>query len=398
MKTFSYRGYARDGARARGMLEALDPKDAREKLASRGILAESVESATTGAHRGRARFDANRRAAFYRELAALARAGVPVVAALDLLLDAQPDAPHAPALAGIRDRIREGAALADAVPQTIPDVTEFEIALLQTGQRAGRLGDVLDQMAGYMEEEHRIRDSIQSALIYPALVVVLALVIGIVMMLAVLPRLGGLFRESGMELPAITRALIWLGQEGRLLAVVALAAPLALMGWGRAMWTRPASRAAIERRLLRWPLVGTGIRLTASIRFVRTLAILLKGGVPLVDCLPLAGRASGNSALDDAVRKGADQVRQGRSVAAMLAECPLIGEQIPPWYRAGEASGDLPGMLEQAARRFQMQWETLLQRSVRLAEPVLIVIVGGFVLLIALAILMPMLSLNRAAF
>lgn len=397
MKTFAYRGFTRDGKRARGMIEALDPKDAREKLSTRGILPEFVEPAR-GSRVGRARITLLQRAEFYRELGALAKAGVPVVGALDLLLEAQPDGRGAHAMATLRDLIREGASTADALPAAMPDVSAFELALIQTSQRTGRLGEILEQMAEYLDEEHRIREGIQSALVYPLLVVGLALVIGVVMILAVLPRLGSLFADTGMEFPALTRMLIWLGGDGRWIALSLLILPPALAWIARRRFVEPTTRVAMERSMLRVPILGAGIRLTATIRFSRTLALLLRGGVPLVESLPLAGRASGNSGLDDAVRAGTEQVRQGLPVATMLSACPLIGHQLPAWVRAGEAAGDLPGMLEQAARRFQAQWETLLQRAVRLAEPILIILVGGFVLLVALAILMPMLALNRAAF
>lgn len=397
MKTFAYRGYARDGARARGLLEALDLKDAREKLAARGVLAESVEPAV-GAGGRRIRFDPARRAAFYRELGALTKSGVPVVAALDLLLDASSDPRSNRVLASLRDLIREGAAPAEALPVAVPDASAFEIAMVQAGQRTGRLGEVFDQMADYLDEEQRLREGIRSALIYPLLVVGLALVIGVVMILAVLPRLGALFADTGMELPLLTRTLIWLGGDGRMIALLVMALPPIGAWLVRRQFQKPAFRAVMERLLSRLPVVGAGIRLTATIRFSRTLAMLLKGGTPLVDSLPLAGRASGHRGLDEAISVGAEQVRHGKSAAAMLSGCPLIGRQLPAWYRAGEASGDLPGMLEHAAQRFQAEWETLLQRTVRLAEPILIILVGGFVLLIALAILMPMLALNRASF
>lgn len=397
MKTFAYRGFTRDGKRARGMVEALDSKDAREKLSARGVLPEFVEPAH-GSRGGRARINLLQRAEFYREFGALARAGVPVVGALDLLLEAQPDGRSAHALAALRDLIRDGASPAEALPAAMPAISAFELALIQTGQRTGRLGEVLEQMADYLDEEHRIREGIQSALVYPLLVVGLALVIGVVMILAVLPRLGSLFSDTGLELPALTRMLIWLGADGRWMALAFLTVPpvLAWIAWRR--FAAPATRAAMEQSLMRVPILGAAIRLTAAIRFSRTLAMLLRGGVPLVESLPLAGCASGNRQLDDAVRAGTEQVRHGLPVVVMLAACPLIGHQLPAWYRAGEAAGDLPGMLDQAARRFQAQWETLLQRVVRLAEPILIILVGGFVLLVALAILMPMLALNRAAF
>jgi general secretion pathway protein F len=400
MKTFSYRGYARDGARARGMVEALDLKDAREKLAARGILTEFVEpaSGTRVGRRGQIHFDGYRRAAFYRELAALARAGVPMVAALDLLLETQPEARHAPTLAELRDRIREGASPADALRHAIPNAAGFEIALFEAGQRSGRLGEVLDHLAAYLEEERRIHESIQSAVIYPSFVIALALAIGTVMVLVIFPRLGALFNESGVELPALTRFLIWLGQEGQLVAVFCLALPVALFWWGRVIWTRPGSRLVLERRLARWPVIGSGMRLAAASRFARTLGLLIQGGVPLVDALPLAGRACGNRSLEIAVQQGTVDVRHGQSVVSMLAGCPLIGDLFPPWYRAGEAAGDLPGLLAQAAHRFQTQWETLVHRAVRLIEPTMIVIVGVFVLLVALGILLPVLALNRTSF
>ena len=399
MKTFAYRGFDRQGGRVRGLIEALDPKDAREKLAARGALVESLSAAAGGnARAARNTFPPAARAAFYRELGALLRAGVPAVAALDLLLESHSAQRASTLMAGLRDRLREGAAFAEAFQQAGASLTDFEIALLQTGQRTGQLGPVMDQMAGYLEEQNRLREGIQSALLYPLLVVLLAVLIGAFMMIAILPRMAELFADTGVELPLLTRALVWLGQDGRLPVLLAsLLAVVLAAGLFRRL-RQPARRVRFERGLARWPLLGSGFRLVVSVRFARTLVMLIRGGVPMVEGLALAGRASGSRWLDETLRRGAEDVRQGRPVTGVLAACPWIGESIPPWYRAGEASGDLTGLLEQAARRYQEQWETLLQRFIRLVEPALIIAVGGFVLVIAFAILLPILSLNRASF
>ncbi len=400
MKTFAFRGYDRQAARTRGLVEALDPKDARERLAARGVLVEALSpAAQRDAVGGRAgAFGPDARAAIYRELGALLRAGVPVVSALDLLIESHGASRATSVMAGLRDALREGADFAGALAPLSREITPFETALVRTGQRTGQLGPVLEELAGYIEEHQRLRDSVQSALLYPMLVVGLALAIGMVMMLAVLPRLAGLFAETGVELPLITRILIWLGGDGRVPVAVFLAGAGLLVALAWRHLRRPAVRPALERAIARVPVAGPGYRLLVNIRFVRTLVILLRGGVPLVEGLPMAGAASGSEWLAAALRKGSEQVRQGRPVAAVLAECPWVGGLVPPWYRAGEAGGDLAGLLEQGARRFQARWEVLLQRAVRLIEPALILAVGAFVLLVALAILLPVLSLNQTAF
>ena len=397
MKTFAFRVYARGGERTRGLIEAMDLKEAREKLAARGVLAETLNPA--GSHGGRRRFGSADRSSLYRELGSLLSSGVPAVAALDILLEAQPREHVAALLAAVRDALREGAGFAQALPSACPDITSFESALLLTGQRTGQLGAVMAQMADYLDEQRRLRESIQSALLYPMLVIGLSLIVGVVMMLVVLPRLTNLFEETGAQLPWLTRALLWVGGPGRIPVLGVLALVVGGVWWSvRGLRRTPESRVAWEQRWMRWPLIGVAFRHVVSVRFTRTLVVLLRGGVPLVEGLPLAARASGSLWLDQEMQRGAETVRQGRPVAAALADAPWVGATLPPWYRAGEASGDLNGMLEQAARRFQEQWETLLQRVVRLMEPALILMVGVFVLLIALAILMPLLSLNQTAF
>lgn len=401
MKTFSYRGFGLAGQSARGLIEALDVKEARERLARQGVLVERVEPAEGSAPRswrGRARWQLDDRAVFYRELAALTKAGLPLVGAIEILMSSQDQQARASFLAALRDRLREGGTLAQSLQQVSGDITVFEQAILASGARAGNLDAVLEQLAGYLDDQVRLREGLQSALLYPVLVIALATLIGIAMMGFVMPSLGRVFAEGNIPLPFLTRALLWTGQHvmtvivAPLLVLIGLAAVLA-----RRFARNPGFRVSVEQWADRLPVLRRGGRLLASLRFARTLSLLLKGGVPLVEALEMSGRATGSRWIADDVRRGAEGVRHGKSLVPIMRSVPALGDHVPGWFQAGEASGDLSGMLDQAAVRFQQQWEQYLNRVLKLVEPLLILVVGFFVLAMALAILLPILSLNRAA-
>lgn len=401
MSTFVYRGFDQAGRAARGMIEALDPKEARERLTQRGVLAERLEAVsgrTTARCRGHA-FPIEQRAMIYRELAALLRAGLPLVSALDILIESPDQQEQAGLLAGVRDRIREGASLAESLSAATPVVSHFERAVMASGVRAGNLDDILDQLAGYLDDQVRLREGIQSALLYPVLVISLAILIGIGMMGFVLPSLTRMFEEGRLPLPALTRGLLWMADHTLTLGLPILVILLAA-GWSARRRLRSDRAFAIrwERSMDRVPVLRRAFRLLCGLRFTRTLAVLLRGGVPLVDGLDLAGEATGSRWVADDIKRGAEEVRHGRAVSQVIRAVPPLGDTLPGWFQAGEASGDLAGLLEQAARRFQVQWEHYLNRVLKLVEPLLILAVGVFVLLMALAILLPILSLNRAVF
>ena len=401
MKTFEYRGYDVTGHLAKGLIDGLDLKDAREKLSARGVLAERL--APAGAERARAMgerrtvLDLERRAVMYRELATLSRAGLPLAHALDVLIQAPERESEAIRLAGVRDHLREGMSFADAWATLGPEITPFETAVLISGERAGTIGDVLNQLGGYLDEQERLRDSVVSALIYPAIVTGLALLVGISMFGFIIPTISDLFRESKVELPMITRVFLGAGRF-----VFALGLPLLLasvagcMLWIRHLRTNAAARERWEQSLFRLPLIARGYRILANLRFSRTMSLLLRGGVPIVEAMELAGAATGSTWLRRCLHAEANSVRDGRTLAQALRNVGPLGGSLPGWIQAGEASGDLDRMLEQAAERYQQQWTRFVRRVTVVIEPVLILAVGLFVLVVALAILTPIMQLNKA--
>ena len=401
MRTFEYKGFNHAGQSARGLIEALDIKDAREKLSHQGVLAESVHAAGQGRRwvwrRRDVLFTLDIRAAFYRELGSILAAGLPLSGALSLLIDAPEMGDNRSLIAGIRDRIGEGIALADAVGDASTNVTPFERAVIQTGERAGCLEEVLDRLAGFLEEERGLRDRLVSALIYPAVILGLSIAVGMAMLLFMLPSFRDLLMESGIDMPWITRAVMaTAGVAAWILPLVVVA--LAGLGmWIRRRWKESSEfRVRLDRRLHAIPFFRSFYTVLVSLRFTRTLSMLLNSRLPLLEALAQSARASGSPWVAALMEQETEAVRHGTSLSDAVSRVPPLAGTLPGWIRAGEASGDLSGMLEHAAARLQQVWERRITRSMTLIESGLIILVGLGVFLLAISIILPILSLNQA--
>jgi len=400
MKTFEYRGYDGAGRTRKGLIEALDIKQAREKLAGDGLLAEKIapagEAQSTRFFFRPPAFAVDERTMFYRELVALLHAGLPLVAALDVLIQSPDMGTTRPILAALRDKIKEGASLATALAEASRKVSVYEKAVIAAGERAASLDTVLERLADFLDEQARMRDRFITALIYPAIIFLVAIAIAIGLLGFGIPRIGSLLMEdSHITLPLLTRAMIRFGtlfmHVG--LPVLALALAWAVIWW-RSLARDPEKARDFNRRLFGWPLIGPGYAILVALRFARTLALLINGGVSLIDGLPLAGKATGSSWVAAQVAAEADAVRHGRTLADMLRRIPPFGS-LSGWVQVGEASGALARMLDSAADRLQQQWERFLTRRMNMLEPALILMIGVFVLLVVLAVLLPILTLNQ---
>lgn len=401
MKTFEYTGYDAAGKTLQGLIEALDLKQAREKMAAAGIFAEMVRPAefspAAKSFAGRRSFSASQRAFFYRELAALLRAGLPLAGALEFSLRS-PDLPAAATIiAGIRDKIREGSSLADALAAGPAGAHPAEIAFITAGEQSGELDQALKNLAFFLEEEAKLRERIITALIYPAIIVAVALAIAIGLLGFTVPRLARVMAdEMQMVLPLITRIMLGLGkaclQFGPLLLAALVA--LALIGW-RLIARRPEYGAELERKLFGLPLIGPLLATMTALRFARTLALLLRGGVPLVESLRLAGRATGSGSIRSQSAQAAEAIRNGASLSAAVGRIFPLGPMLAGLIQIGENSGTLEEVLQGAAERLQNKWEQQVARIMAWIEPALILAVGLFVLLVVVSILLPILTLHR---
>ena len=400
MKTYEYKGFDHAGHATHGLIEALSPKDAREKLAHQGILPKKV--APAGVKSGRFswfkkdRFGPSTRALFYREMCHLTRAGLPLAEALQILIQSPEMGENRPLLAGIRDDLHEGSTLAEALVAQSSAVGSFEESIIEAGERSGALAEIFERLAVFLEEEQMLREKLTTLMIYPAFLMIISFMVGIVIFGVLLPSFSTLLTEANIPFPPITQWTLNLGEVMSALALPAVLVAGLLIVLARGyLKQHEEARLKLDRLYFRLPLIGHAYTALVNLRFSRTFALLLEGGVSLIASMKLSGRASGSLWVTQRVEEESDAVRQGESLADALTRVEPLSGSLPGWVRAGEAGGKLPELLENAGNRFQQQWDRTLSRCLTVIEPALILIVGGFVLLLALAIIMPVMSLNQ---
>lgn len=399
MTTFEYKGYDASGRAQGGLIEAADLKDARKRLAAQGILPEILQAAGGPVSRRAARagtFPADIRTMFYRELAALLGSGVALVPALDVILQA-PELDRArPLLAAVRDSVREGRPLSAAMAGVSAQVSPFEQAVMEVGERTGGMNEALDRLAAFLEEQEKLREKLMTALLYPCVVVSLAVVIGGLVLVFMLPMVQRLFEETDLKLPLLTQIMLVGGRTlGAVLLLLAAAAAGGVSWFRRRLREDEALRIRADRRLFSVPLLGGGWRNLASLRFVRVLGLLLERGVGLIEGVPMAGRASGSAWLADCARRETEAMGQGKPLVEVIRGIRPLHPSLAAWVQAGEAGGNLTGLLDNAAQRFQQSWDKLASRGMMLLEIGMTLGIGLFVTLIALAVLLPVLQMNK---
>ncbi len=392
MKTFEYRGYDRGGGAQTGLIEGSDLKEARERLAGQGILAERLKETSRGISIRR-----SARAVIYRELNSLLSAGVPLAKGLDLLINSQEKPEVRSVLAAVRDDVRNGESFAAALSSASPSVTSYEKAILEAAEWSATVGPTLDRTASFLENQQRVSERVQTALIYPSIVLGAGICVAILMLGLLIPKVEGLFENTGGDLPAITTVMISAGNIVVNWGVPFLGALFLSVIFARRKAATDADfRYTMDERLFRLPLFGRGYRIVVNLRFAQTLATLLNSAVPLIDAFKLASRATGSARIVADSERQAEGIEHGGSLSQAIANIPPLAGVLPGMLRVGEAGGDVVGMLDSAAFRYGTEWDRFVDRSLSLLEPLLILLIGGFVLLVTISVLLPIMSLTDA--
>jgi general secretion pathway protein F len=393
MPTFVYQAYTATGASRRGRMEGLHPKEIRERLLKEGLYAREVRALSHSRGGG---FGLAERAVLYRELGALLQAGLPLDKALAVLSENPELLGGADLLARVRDEVREGRGLSRALEERLRGIRGDEVAVLASGEAAGNLAGVCLDLAEHVEGAAEVREQIRTALVYPALVSGLALLVLGVMVGVLLPVYDRLLGGLNQPMPPFTAFVLGIGRVLRHPAGLLALAGVAALLLRSILRLRRHPDLFLPRLRYKLPILGAALASLARARFARTLSMLLQGGVPLPAALITAGQATGSARLAEACRGVSEQVSQGTRLADALENVPVLGQDVPGWVRAGEASGGLADLLSHAARGYGRAWERGLRRALALLEPLLIVAVGLLILGVALAVLLPMLRLNRS--
>jgi type IV pilus assembly protein PilC len=331
---------------------------------------------------------------FNQELATLLRAGLPLVQSLDILRQRIDDPGFRATLNDIHDRVRSGAALSEAFEAQGPRIPGIYTASLMAGEKSGSLEEVIRRYIAHVKVVAEVKRKTASALVYPAILLCLSLVVVSIIVLRVVPEFEGFYRGFGAELPVITQLIVSLSTFFRtyfaLVALVVVGAVAAGVYWIR----QPGQLATLDRLILKVPAVGQIAGRFATSQLARTLATLLGGGIPLVSAIDVASRALGNRFFAAQLTLVGERVREGEPLASSMAARGVFPGVAIKMVEVGESTGALQEMLVSVADFFDEEIDTQLSRFVTIIEPALLVIMGVVIAALLIALYMPLLQLG----
>jgi general secretion pathway protein F len=404
MPRYSYRAISAAGDVSSGELEAANESEIVDRLRDQGLMpmqiAQSLGVAASGAAVARPprqslfaprRVTRDNVLGITRELATLLRAGLTLDRALELLISLATSLPVAVMLQGIRDEVRGGKALSQALDARRDVFSRFYVNIVRAGEAGGALGTVLARLAETMERNKELRDSVRSALIYPTILIFVAVASIMILLIYVVPQFQSTFAQAGKALPLPTQVVIAVGTFLRdwWWALIPGAA-LAVL-WFRRRGRVPAIRRVRDARLLRMPLLGDLIAKVEIARFARTLSTLLANGVTLLAGLAIVKETMGNVVLSTGFDGVIAKLREGKGFGRPMADTGLYPRLATQMILVGEESGRLEEMLSRVADVYDREVATAVKRFLAVLEPVLIlglaVMVGGIVFSILLGVM-----------
>jgi general secretion pathway protein F len=402
MGAFEYTALDPRGREKRGVLEGDAARQIRQQLREKGWVPLSVEEVAQREAKERKRYAFLRRgisatelALITRQLATLVRAGLPLEECLRAVSQQADQGRLKSMLLAVRSRVMEGHSLAVGLSDFPHVYPELYRTTVEAGEQSGHLDRVLERLADYTESRQQLRQKIQLAVFYPALLTVVAILVVGGLMTYVVPQVVQVFENIGQELPPLTRGLIAVSDFMRNYGL----AMLILLGLAIAGFSYLLRNTAVRRRfhrlLLAIPLVSRLERGLNTGRFARTFSILTASGVPVLESLRISAQVMSNLPMKEAVTEATARVREGAGIAAALERSGYFPPMTVQLVASGEASGKLEEMLERAAINQEREIETLIAALLGLFEPLLILFMGSVVLIIVLAILLPIFDLNQ---
>ena len=397
MPGFRYEAVDAAGRSRRGVIEALNARAVRDQLRSEGLVPTAVEPVASAEPR-RAEYTRLGVAALSlttRQLATLVASGMPLDQALGAVSEQSDHPVAARMLEAIRTQVGAGEPLAAALSRFPRTFSELYRGLVAVGSETGQLGSVLTRLADYLEARQALRAKFTAALIYPALITLISLAVIATLMLYVVPQIVAVYQQSRQTLPLLTRALIATSDFLRATGVYWIAGGLVLAGVAAWMLRRESMRERWQGALLRVPVIGKVLSGLDSARFASTLAILTGSGAPLLRALETAAGVIWARPIRRAAHAAAARVREGVTLSRALASERVFPPLLVHLVANGEQSGELPAMLARAAREQENDVERRLTWLAALLQPLLIVIMGAIVLVLVLAVMLPIVSMNQ---
>ncbi len=385
MPIFKYVAKDKDSKTVNGISEAASSFALVEGLRKRDLVIITVEEQREKAKRasGGSRVKMDDLVIFSRQLATMVDAGIPIVGALDALQDQMEDKNFKSVIKQVRDNVEGGLSLSEAMSRQPNVFSPFFINMVRAGESSGNLDEILDRVAVYMEKTIALMRKVKSSLIYPAVVIFMAIAITTFLLVKVVPIFKGIFDTLGAELPMPTQILINISNiltHWLLFFIIGLVAFIVALK--RIMKTEKG-RLAFDTLLLKLPVLGPLMRKVAIARFTRTLSTLQKSGVSILTALEIVGKTSGNKVIEAAVIKTKLSIKEGESIAQPLAASKVFPPMVTRMISVGEQTGKLEEMLGKIADFYESEVDAAVSGLTSLIEPLIIaflgIVVGGIV-------------------
>jgi general secretion pathway protein F len=400
MPAFKFEALDAAGKASTGLLEAENAKAARAQLRAQALVPLAVTqvagaSSEGGASRfSRRVFDATGLAVWTRQMAGLVGAGLPLERALTALADESENPRQRELIAHLKSEVNAGSPFARALASAPREFDEVYRAVVAAGEQSGALGQVLEKLADDLEERQALKAKLLGAMLYPAIVSLIAIVIVIFLVTYVVPQVASVFTSSKRTLPGLTVAMLGISAFVRSYGWLMLAAIVAGVTAFTMLRRSPAFRESSDAAMLNLPLVGRLARGYNAARFASTLAMLAGAGVPILKALQAAAETLGNRAMRADAMDALVQVREGAPLASAMAAKKRFPGLLAMFARLGEQTGQLPVMLGRAAAQLSAEVQRRAMALATILEPLLIVVMGVVVMLIVLAVLLPIIQLN----
>lgn len=399
MATFKYIAKNKDSRTLAGKIAAENKVAVIEELRKRQLtiisldeVKESVLKQSTFKSR---RVKADEIVIFARQLATMVEAGIPIIQGLDALQDQVTHPLFKKVLANVRDDIQHGTSLCAAFAKHPNVFDTLFVNMVKVGETGGVLSAILDRISTYLEKTLRLKRKVKSALIYPIVVVCMAIIITIVLLVKVVPTFAGIYASFNQELPAMTQMLINISNMLKSYLIWLIVGVFVII-MGIKQWHKTEKGALVlDRAVLRMPIFGELMRKVAISRFSRTLATLIQSGVPILESLEIVAKTIGNRVLEVVVNEVKGSVREGESLAAPLVKSGVFPPMVTRMISIGEKSGQMEKMLLKIAEFYDDQVDAAVEGLTSVIEPLIIGFLGIVIGFIVIALFLPILTITK---
>ena len=402
MSAFEYTALDQKGNEKKGIVEGDSARLVRQQLREKKLVPLSVTEVTkqTGNEKNnifvfKQRINTTELALLTRQLATLSRSGIPLDEATATVARQSVNPRIKKLLLGVRAKILEGHTLADGLRDYPHIFSEMYCATVAAGEQSGHLDVVMERLADYTEQRQQLQQRLKLALIYPVILTVMSILVVGGLLTYVVPEVVKVFSDTGQQLPFLTTALIAVSDFMQDWFVYLLLLMVAGFVAFKKLMQQAVFKKQYHKFLLKLPVIGNLVLGGNSAQFSRTLSILAASGVPILDAMRIAVKVMENIPMREAVENASQQVSEGSSLSSTLEQSGYFNPMLINLIASGEATGQLEQMLERAAVNQERELETTMAMLMGLLEPLLIVAMGGVVLIIVLAILLPVLDLNQ---